>query len=420
MLLHPCSLGNPQHRARGAKSEVASSPLPSPWPKKGRLGDPAHTAGTETPGAKSQVAASPLRSQGPNRRRKCYVILASSGIPNAKRREQNQKWLPHPCFFGAQKRAEMLCYPYLLGGPKNGGKVTSPLHSQGSPTPSAGSKIGSGPQQTGTKSEVATSPMHCWRPKRGRDCYVTPAFSGIPNAQCADPNHKWYPTKGNKMRSGRLTLSTSGLKRGRKRYVTLTFSGIPNAQHGEQNQKWLPHGCLLKGSKEVENATLPVHSQGSPTPNVRSKIKSGPQQKGTKSLPRPQRGWKWYVTPAFSGIHTTKRVEQNQKWLPHPCLLRGPTYGGNATSPLHPRGSPTPSAESKNRSGCLTRGFYGAQKRAEMLCHPYPLRCPKKGGKAGSPLHSHGSPTPSAGSKIGSGPQQRAAILEVATSPMHY
>ena len=34
---------------------------------------------------------------------------------------------------------------------------------------------------------------------------------------------------------------------------------------------------------------------------------------------------------------------QNQKWLPQPGLFGGPKEGGSATSPLHSRGSPTPS-----------------------------------------------------------------------------
>ena len=75
-------------------------------------------------------------------------------------RGQNEKWLPHP---------------YLLGGPNEGGNAESPLHSQGSPTPSAGGKIRSGPPQWGKQTEMAASPL----PSRGR-CYVTTAFSGVP------------------------------------------------------------------------------------------------------------------------------------------------------------------------------------------------------------------------------------------------
>ena len=67
----------------------------------------------------------------------------------------------------------------------------------------------------------------------------------------------------------------------------------------------------------------------------------------------PKRGRKCYVIPAFSGI--SDEVEQNQKSLPHPCLLGGPKQGGNTTSPLHSQGSP--SKGNNIRSGCLTLAF---------------------------------------------------------------
>ena len=92
MLSHPYILGDPQQR--GVKSEVATSPLPSRGPKRGR---------------------------------KCYVTLAFSGIPN--KGEQNQKWLP----LGAQKRAEMLRYPCILRGPQRqvrGSKSSKLIHGQ--------------------------------------------------------------------------------------------------------------------------------------------------------------------------------------------------------------------------------------------------------------------------------------------------
>ena len=255
------------------------------------------------------MATSPLPSWGPKRGRKCYATPTFSGIPN--KGEQNQKWSPTKgdnirsgyltlAFSGAQKRAEMthhphilrdpqqrgaksqvvpnkggqyqkwLPHPYLLGGPKEGGNDTSPPHSQGSPT--KGSKITSGPQQRGTKSEVATSPLPSWGPKRGRKCYITPTFSGIPNK--GEQNQKWSPTKGDKIRSGYLTPTFSGAQkraemphhphilrdpqqRGTKSEV------VPNK--GGQNQKWLPHPYLLGGPKEGGNATSPPHSQGSPT-----------------------------------------------------------------------------------------------------------------------------------------------------------
>ena len=228
----------------------------------------------------------------------------------------------------------------------------SPLHSRGSPMPSAKSEIRSGPQQRGTKSKVAPLPSR--GPKRGRKCYVTPAFLGVPTAKHGKQNQKWSPTKGNKIRSGCLTAAFLGAQkraemlrhrcilRGPQRQARKAKSEVvPNK--GEQNQKWRPHPCLLGGPKEGGNAMSPLHSWESPPPSTESKIKSGPQQRGTKSevaaspLPSrgPKRGWKCYVTPAFSGIQARgaksevvpNKGEQNQKWLPHPCLLRGPKRG---------------------------------------------------------------------------------------------
>ena len=74
---------------------------------------------------------------------------------------QNQKWLPQPC---------------LLGGPEEGLNAMSPVHSQGSPTPSVGRKIKSGPGQRGQKSKVAASPMPSRGPNRAHKCYVGRAF----------------------------------------------------------------------------------------------------------------------------------------------------------------------------------------------------------------------------------------------------
>ena len=77
-------------------------------------------------------------------------------------------------------------------------------HSLGSPT-------------KGTKSEVATSPLPSWGPKRGRKCYVTLAFS-------------WVPNKGDKIRSGYRTPAFSG--------VTSKIWHIPNAQEALKTQLW--------------------------------------------------------------------------------------------------------------------------------------------------------------------------------------
>ena len=203
MLDHPCILGDPQ--LRGTKLKVAAPPLPSRGPKRGRkcyitlafLGIPnvgdknqkwlphpclvgglgegpiamstVHSRGSPTPstgrkfksgplqrGTKSKVAASPLSSRRPKRGRKCYITPACSGIPNLG--DKNQKRLPHLCFSGAQKRAEMLHHPCILGDP----------------------------QLRGRKSKVAASPLPSRGPKGGPKCCVTRAFSGIPNI--GEPN----------------------------------------------------------------------------------------------------------------------------------------------------------------------------------------------------------------------------------------
>ena len=67
----------------------------------------------------------------------------------------------------------------------------SPLHSQRSATASAG-----------RKKELATLPLCSWRPRRGRNGYVTPTFSGVHNAM-----------SGGKIRIGYLTLAFLGAKK---------------------------------------------------------------------------------------------------------------------------------------------------------------------------------------------------------------
>ena len=208
-------------------------------------------------------------------------LPCTPGDPSRQARAaKNQKWSPTKgnkirsgclslAFSVAQKRAEMLGLPCTPGDPQRQARAA---------------KNRNGPLQRGTKSEVAASTLPSRGPKRGQDCSVTPAFSGIPNA-----------------------------KRGEQKKLVV----VPNK--GEQNQKWLPHPCLLGGPKEGGNARSPLHSRGSPTPSAGSK----------KSKMVPNKG------------------EQNQKWLPQPCLLGGPKEGKIAPSPLHSWGSPTPSAGSK-------------------------------------------------------------------------
>ena len=95
----------------------------------------------------------------------------------------------------------------------------------------------------------------------------------------------------------------------------------------------------------------------------------------------------------------SKKGQKNKKWLPHPCLLRGPKEGGNATPPLHSRGSPTPSAGREIRKG-PNKG----EVNQKWLPHPCLVGGPKEGGNATSPLHSRGIPN----AKRGEGNQKRS------------
>ena len=247
------------------------------------------------------MATSPLPSRGPKRGRKCYVTPAFSGVPNAKCGEQNQKGSPTkgnkirsgcltPAFSTAQKRAEVL-----------------PLLSRGSPTPSAGSKIRKGPQQRGTKSEVAASPLPSRGPKRGRKCY--PCILGGPQRQV----------------------------RGAKSEV------VPNK--GEQNQKWLPHPCILGGPQN--NGTK---SEG---PGRGDKIKSG------------------YINAAFLGFPIAGRHEQETKQ----CLFSMQEWCLSIEPFSHPPppdlgGSidpPPPSTCNPDMPSCMEHG--GAELKNTALSH---------------------------------------------------
>ena len=177
--------------------------------------------------------------------------------------------------------------------------------------------------------------------------------------------------------------------------------GAPQ-RHGGQNQnRW--------GPQVGANATSPLHSRGSPNPW------------GTKlGLVGPTSGWKCYITPAFRGIPKDMgekmRIGGAHKWaemLCHPYILGdpqrhgeqkqnwwSPQVGGNATTPLHSRGSPktwgTNSellGPTSGRKCYITPVFSGipkdmgdririgeAHKWAQMLHHPCILGDPKDMG----------------------------------------
>ena len=130
--------------------------------------------------------------------RKCYVTSAFSGVPNSKRGEKITIGCLTPAFSGAHKRAEVLCNPYILGGPQRQARVED---QKWVPHPcflgGGGHKwvevlrnpciLGGAQRQV--RGELASSRLPSRGPKRQWKCYATPAFSGVPNAMQGGGNH---------------------------------------------------------------------------------------------------------------------------------------------------------------------------------------------------------------------------------------
>ena len=118
-------------------------------------------------------------------------MIASSSSRGMKARGRDLQvpvsanWLHLTMMVGAQKRAEMLHHPCILGGPQQ-----REQNQNSKPTP------GVTPMHHATKRGFKDCPGFLnstgrLGPKRGRKCYITPAFSGVPN-------------KGNKIRTQNL------------------------------------------------------------------------------------------------------------------------------------------------------------------------------------------------------------------------
>ena len=201
--------------------------------------------------------------------------------------------------------------------------ATSPLPTRG---PKRGRKCfvtpGCAKPSARTQSEVGTSPRPSRGPRRGRYCYSTLAFSGVPNAK-----------RGKKIRSDDLNLAFSGAQKRADLLPNPCILGGPQHQARGQNQKWLSHPYLLGGPNEGRIAThpcilggpegggivtQPLHSRRSPTPRAGRK-----SEVATSTLPSEG--------PASGQNAQHQARGQNQKWLPHPYIVRGPEEGGIAT-----------------------------------------------------------------------------------------
>ena len=156
------------------------------------------------------MAAPTLPSKGPKRKRKCHATAPLCGVRNKK--EQNQKWLPHPC---------------LVGGAKDGGNAILPLHSRG----------------LSTKRKVI---------KNG---YLTPTLSRVqkkakilhPSCILGGPDKK----KQNQKLLPQLCLL--GVEKIVEMLYHPCIGGV--AERTRTKSNWLPHRCLLGGPKEGKIAT---------------------------------------------------------------------------------------------------------------------------------------------------------------------
>ena len=139
---------------------------------------------------------------------------------------------------------------------------------------------------------------------------------------------------------------------------------LPNNNDAQSTTKY---GFLLRPDAQI----VALHAQC-----ARGAPKRGQNQKWLPHpclLAGPKEG-KNVTSPLHSRVSPYKRG-QNQKWLPHRCLLRGPQMGRNATKPLPSQGSPNKGVQNQ-----------------KWPPHPYLLGGPKGRGNATSPLHSWGSP----------------------------
>ena len=144
----------------------------------------------------------------------------------------------------------------------------------------------------------------------------------------------------------------SGRTSGCNCYITPAFSGVPK-ERGTKSE--------VAGSTSGHKCYITAAFSG--VPNKGDKIKRGPQVGGNATSPLHSRG-------------SPKKGGQIQIWMPNPCLLGGPQMGGNAKPPLHSGGSPKKGGRNQNWM--------------PNLCL---LGDPHVGGNATSPLHSRGSPT---------------------------
>ena len=210
------------------------------------------------------------------------------GEPQTKGDKMRSGYLT-PAFSGAQKRAEMLPHPCILGDPETkGDKIRSGYHARSFLRAQKRAEMLHHPCILGdsrTKGDKIKSG------------YLSLAFSRaqkraeVLHDLCilGDPH-----IKGDKIRSGYLRPTFLWPKRGRKCYLTPVYLGIPKQRgatsplhcqaspnKGGENHNWLPRPCLVWVQQRAKMLHRPCIVTDRQTKG--DKIRSG------------------YLTPAFSG-----------------------------------------------------------------------------------------------------------------------
>ena len=455
VLHHPCVLGGPQTRGQSQW-----------WPTSGRkcyitpafLGVPQQGDKVKGGPQVGGSATSPLRSRGsPNKGTKSMVahkwaeVLHHPYFPGGPQTRGQSQWWPtigrkcyiSPAFSGVPKQGNK-----VQGGPQVGGSATSPLRSGKSPNKGRKSKVANKWAEVLHHPCVLRGPhtrgQSQWWPKSGRKCYISPAFSGVPQpggkvkggpqvgGSATSPLlSRGSPNKRTKSKVARKWAEllhhpcilggprTRGQSQwwptsGRKCYITPAFLGVP-----KQGDK------VNAGQQVGGGATSPLRSRGSPNKGTKSKVghkwaevlhhPSVLGRPGTRGESQrwPTSGRKCYITPVFSGVP----IQEDK-------VNGGPRVGGSATSPLRSQGSPNKRTKSKvahkyaellhhpcifggprtrgqsqwwptsGRKCYITPGFSGVPKKGDKVNGG-----PQVGGSATSPLRSRGSPNKGTKSK---------------------
>ena len=231
-----------------------------------------------------------------------------------------------------------------------GGNATSPLRSWGSPT-------------RGSPSDLATSPLPSQVPPSWRNCYITPALSGLTN-------------KGDKIRMGYPTLAFSEAHRWLEPYHHPCVLGGPPQKGGEMtigylipSPSWGPtcgRSCYVWpswGPRSGQNCCVTPAFSAIPNRGTNLKL-------ATSSLTsRGPTSWQnCYITPALSW---SEQGQQIQNWLPHPCLLGVHKF------------SPVPDKGGKLRPGYFTPAFSVVRNKGDKIRIGYLITLPSRGPTSG-------------------------------------